>query len=74
LSSVCASDRRQQRERTRAGSTRAVIADIMALVRAWRERRRARRQLSVMSARELEDIGVCQGEIGYEIGKPFWRK
>jgi uncharacterized protein YjiS (DUF1127 family) len=46
----------------------------MALVRAWRERRRARRQLSVMSARELRDIGVCRGEIGYEIGKPFRRK
>jgi uncharacterized protein YjiS (DUF1127 family) len=76
LSSVCAGDRhhQRQRERTRAGSTRAVIADIMALVRAWRERRRARRQLSVMSARELRDIGLCRGEIGYEIGKPFWWK
>jgi len=45
----------------------------MALVRTWRERRRDRRQLSVMSARELEDIGLCRGEISCEIGKPFWR-
>jgi uncharacterized protein YjiS (DUF1127 family) len=49
------------------------MAAIMALVRVWRERRRARRQLSVMSARELEDIGLCRPEISYEIGKPFWR-
>jgi uncharacterized protein YjiS (DUF1127 family) len=47
---------------------------MIALVRVWRERRRARRQLSVMSARELEDIGLCRGEITHEIGKPFWRK
>jgi uncharacterized protein YjiS (DUF1127 family) len=46
----------------------------MALVRVWRERRRARRQLSVMSVRELEDIGLCRGEISCEIDKPFWRK
>ncbi|MBR1286766.1 DUF1127 domain-containing protein [Bradyrhizobium sp. AUGA SZCCT0177] len=46
----------------------------MALVRVWRERRRSRRQLSVMSARELEDIGLCRPELGGEIGKPFWRK
>jgi len=72
LSSVCADDR--QRERAGSGSTRAAIAAIIALVRVWRERRRSRRQLSVMSARELQDIGLCRGEIAHEIGKPFWRK
>jgi len=72
LSSVCAGDRRQQ-ARTRPGSTPAFIAAIIALVRVWRERRQARHQLSVMSARELEDIGLCRGEITHEIGKPFWR-
>jgi len=46
----------------------------MALVRGWRERRRARRQLSAMSDRELRDIGLCQPEMMHEIGKPFWRK
>ncbi|WP_312017263.1 DUF1127 domain-containing protein [Bradyrhizobium sp. AUGA SZCCT0176] len=75
LSSVCAGDRHQQRHvRTSLRSTRAVIAAIIALVRVWRERRRSRRQLSVMSARELEDIGLCRPELGGEIGKPFWRK
>ncbi|MBR1190971.1 DUF1127 domain-containing protein [Bradyrhizobium sp. AUGA SZCCT0160] len=76
MSSVCAGDRhhRRQQVRTRPRSTRAVIAAIIALVRVWRERRRSRRQLSVMSARELEDIGLCRPELGCEVGKPFWRK
>jgi uncharacterized protein YjiS (DUF1127 family) len=76
LSNVCAGDRRHQRLRVqeRRGSTAATIAAIMALVRVWRQRRRARRQLSVMSARELEDIGLCRPEMIHEIGKPFWRK
>jgi uncharacterized protein YjiS (DUF1127 family) len=73
LSSVCAGDRHQQL-RARPGSTPAIFAAIIALVRVWRERRRVRRQLSVMSARELEDIGLCRPEITHEIGKPFWRK
>jgi uncharacterized protein YjiS (DUF1127 family) len=47
---------------------------MIALVRVWRERRRVRRQLSVMSVRELEDIGLCRPETMHEIGKPFWRK
>jgi len=46
----------------------------MALVRVWRQRRRDRRQLAVMSTRELEDIGLCRPEMNHEIGKPFWRK
>jgi uncharacterized protein YjiS (DUF1127 family) len=45
---------------------------MLALVRIWRERRRARRQLAAMSERELQDIGICRSEIAHEIGKPFW--
>jgi uncharacterized protein YjiS (DUF1127 family) len=57
-----------------AGSTLISITAIIALVRVWRERRRVRRQLSVMSVRELTDIGLCRGDITHETGKPFWRK
>jgi uncharacterized protein YjiS (DUF1127 family) len=46
---------------------------MLALVRLWRERHRVRRQLAVMSERELRDIGICRPEIAHEIGKPFWR-
>jgi uncharacterized protein YjiS (DUF1127 family) len=74
LSNVCADDRQRLLAQAHGGSTRVLIAAIMALVRVWRQRRRARRQLSVMSARELEDIGLCRGEITHEIGKPFWRE
>ena len=50
-----------------------LIEDILTVVRVWRERRRTRRQLAVMSERELQDIGICRPEIADEIGKPFWR-
>jgi uncharacterized protein YjiS (DUF1127 family) len=45
---------------------------MLAPVRVWRERRCVRRQLAVMSERELQDIGICRSEIAHEIGKPFW--
>jgi uncharacterized protein YjiS (DUF1127 family) len=65
-------DRRRQ-SRNPGGLVRAVIAVVFAYVSVWRERGRARRQLAVMSDRELQDIGICRSEIAYEIGKPFWR-
>jgi uncharacterized protein YjiS (DUF1127 family) len=44
------------------------------LVATWRERSRVRRQLAVMSDRELHDMGVCRTELADEIGRPFWRE
>jgi uncharacterized protein YjiS (DUF1127 family) len=55
-------------------STPAVIEAIIARVRLWRTRSRARRQLAVMDARELQDVGSCWSDIADEIAKPFWRK
>jgi uncharacterized protein YjiS (DUF1127 family) len=55
-------------------STPAVIEAIIARVRLWRTRSRARRQLAVMDARELQDVGTCWSDIADEIAKPFWRK
>jgi uncharacterized protein YjiS (DUF1127 family) len=37
-------------------------------------RSRVRRQLAVMSERELQDMGTCRAEIADEVGKPFWLK
>jgi uncharacterized protein YjiS (DUF1127 family) len=51
----------------------AVIEGIFGCVRVWRERGRTRRQLAVMSERELQDIGICRSDIASEIGRPFWR-
>jgi uncharacterized protein YjiS (DUF1127 family) len=44
------------------------------LVATWRERSRVRRQLAVMSDRELHDMGVCRAEVADEISRPFWRE
>jgi uncharacterized protein YjiS (DUF1127 family) len=74
LSSVCSGDRHRQRQQVLPRSTPTFIADIIALVRVWRERHHARLQLAVMSERELQDIGSCRVEIANEIGKPFWRE
>jgi len=55
-------------------STLVIIEAIMARIRLWRTRSRTRRQLTVMNARELQDIGTCRSDIANEIAKPFWRK
>jgi uncharacterized protein YjiS (DUF1127 family) len=55
-------------------STHPVIEAIIARVRLWQTRSRTRRQLAVMNARELQDIGTCWSDIADEIAKPFWRK
>jgi uncharacterized protein YjiS (DUF1127 family) len=64
---------RQWLSRSRDGSALAAIEIMLAFVRVWRERRRARRQLAAMSERELRDIGIYWSDIASEIGKPFWR-
>jgi uncharacterized protein YjiS (DUF1127 family) len=74
-SGVCIgnSHHRRWQSRNLQGSTLAVIGVIVACVRVWRERRRVRRQLAVMSVRELQDMGTCWSERSDEIAKPFWR-
>lgn len=49
-----------------------MIKGILARVRTWRARSRVRRQLAVMSERELQDMAICRAEIADETGKPFW--
>ena len=62
-----------RRSRNLRRSTLAGIGGIVTRVRLWRNRSRIRRQLAVMSARELQDMGTCWAEISDEVGKPFWR-
>ncbi|MFN3526699.1 MAG: DUF1127 domain-containing protein [Paracoccus sp. (in: a-proteobacteria)] len=40
-----------------------VVARIVSLVAAWRESRVTRRELGRLSDRELDDIGLCRGDI-----------
>ena len=66
-------DDRPLPSRKPAESAFAIVEGLFALVRVWRERQRIRRQLAVMSERELQDIGICRSEIACESAKPFWR-
>ena len=64
---------RPRPSRKPAGSAFAIVEGLFALAHVWRERQRIRRQLAVMSERELQDIGTCRSEIACEIARPFWR-
>ena len=64
----------RQRRRPFPVSLLAIIRSVLLLVAMWRERSRVRRQLAVMSDRELHDMGVCRAEVADEIGRPFWRE
>jgi uncharacterized protein YjiS (DUF1127 family) len=44
---------------------------MLMLVAAWRQNSREQRQLAAMSDRELQDIGVCRGEVAEKISRPF---
>jgi uncharacterized protein YjiS (DUF1127 family) len=76
LSSVCAEGKPGHGPQSRklSSSTFAFIEGILARVRTWRARSCVRRQLAVMSVRELQDMGTCWAEIADEVGKPFWLK
>lgn len=46
-----------------AGNITRVIANTFGAVAAWNDERVTRNSLSKLSARELEDIGLCYGDI-----------
>src|SRR5262245_10952954 len=46
---------------------------VAAILRTWRARRRARRELAAIDVHTLWDIGLAPELIEYEISQPFWR-
>jgi uncharacterized protein YjiS (DUF1127 family) len=50
-----------------------VLERLAETFRAWRERRQQRRELALMSLRDLHDAGISWTDAAYEIDKPFWR-
>lgn len=46
---------------------------LIVVVTEWRERIRQRHQLSMLSERDLDDIGISRADVALEIAKPFWR-
>ena len=56
----------------RDAALRAVVAAFDRLAE-WRNRAEQRRQLAVMSERDLKDIGLGRADARREAAKPFWR-
>lgn len=50
-----------------------VLARVAKTVHLWCERSRQRRQLSMLTAWELDDIGIDAKAAAAEASKPFWR-
>ncbi|MBA2398314.1 MAG: DUF1127 domain-containing protein [Bradyrhizobium sp.] len=46
---------------------------IVATLREWHRRRKARRELASLDERMLRDIGLDPGTVGYEASQSFWR-
>jgi uncharacterized protein YjiS (DUF1127 family) len=46
---------------------------IAETLHVWSKRRRDRRQLAELTARDLHDVGISWSDIVYEAEKPFWR-
>lgn len=46
-----------------AGGVGNVVANFFSMLSAWNDARVTRRELSRLSDRELDDIGLCRGDI-----------
>jgi uncharacterized protein YjiS (DUF1127 family) len=50
-----------------------VLAQVGEMFNLWRERWRARRELSEWTDRDLHDVGISWSDVIHEAEKPFWR-
>jgi uncharacterized protein YjiS (DUF1127 family) len=50
-----------------------LFASTIRMLRTWRERYRQRLELSIMSERDLADLGVSRNQAAWETDKWFWR-
>lgn len=49
------------------------FSTVANVIGTWRQRRRERRELSLLDARSLRDLGLNPSNIQFEANKPFWR-
>jgi uncharacterized protein YjiS (DUF1127 family) len=59
-----------------AGAPRAwrvILGSIVAILREWRRRSVARRELATFDQRMLRDIGIDPNIVEYEMRQSFWR-
>ena len=54
--------------------TAVLIDDVTALLNRWQSRIDQRRQLAVLDAHLLNDIGIDRARALAESGKPFWQR
>ena len=64
--------RAPRRAGTRHIAPLSAIRRIVAAIRLWCGRARARRQLRELSDHMLKDIGLRREDVGYEFPKPYW--
>lgn len=53
---------------------RPVMTRIMTTFQLWKARCEQRRALACLTDAELRDMGISEGDIYFEIRKPFWRE
>ncbi|MGX9355404.1 DUF1127 domain-containing protein [Roseobacteraceae bacterium S113] len=56
-----------------AGRLGAQIVNVFGTIVAWNDARQTRKQLGVLTDRELEDIGLCRGDIDGVVAPAFRR-
>jgi uncharacterized protein YjiS (DUF1127 family) len=49
------------------------FASFAKVIGAWRARSRERRELALLDARSLRDLGLNPTNVQFEANKPFWR-
>ena len=52
---------------------RGVFQSIVGLVRLWRARQKARRELAILDPHMLRDIGISREIVEFEARQPPWR-
>lgn len=57
----------------RASSSKRLLIRTASALAQWAKQAYERQQLAQLSARELSDAGISQGDRIAELSKPFWR-
>ncbi|WP_425064240.1 DUF1127 domain-containing protein [Reyranella sp.] len=47
---------------------------LLAVLRLWRDRTRARHALAEVDGRSLRDAGIAPAQAAFEARQPFWRR
>jgi uncharacterized protein YjiS (DUF1127 family) len=65
---------RRLRQRDAIGALSDAGIHVVATLREWRRRSRARAELAALDDRMLKDIGLTRADAEFLANKPFWRE